>query len=44
MLNLTDVFYFVQVVNHGGFTAAARVLRVSKSTLSLRVQIGRAHV
>ena len=38
MLNLTDVFYFVQVVNHGGYTAAARVLRASKSTLSLRVQ------
>lgn len=38
MLSLTDVFYFVQVVNHGGFTAAARVLRASKSTLSLRVQ------
>jgi len=38
MLNLRDVFYFVQVVNHGGFTAAARVLRTSKSTLSLRLQ------
>src|SRR6478735_283487 len=38
MLNLTDVFYFVQVVDHGGFTAAGRVLRASKSTLSLRVQ------
>lgn len=38
MLNLTNVFYFVQVVNHGGFTAASRVLFISKSTLSLRIQ------
>ncbi|MFM2088675.1 MAG: hypothetical protein RLZZ237_3544 [Pseudomonadota bacterium] len=38
MLNLNDVFYFVQVVNHGGFTAAGRVLHVAKSTLSARVQ------
>ncbi|PVZ88003.1 LysR family transcriptional regulator [Serratia sp. S1B] len=38
MLNLTNVFYFVQVVDHGGFTAAARILHTSKSTLSLRVQ------
>ncbi len=38
MLNLTDVFYFVQVVHHGGFTSAGRVLHVSKSTLSLRLQ------
>jgi DNA-binding transcriptional LysR family regulator len=38
VLNLTNVFYFVQVVNHEGFTAAARVLHTSKSTLSLRVQ------
>jgi len=38
MLNLNDVFYFVQVVNHGGFTAAGRALRMPKSTLSYRVQ------
>ncbi len=38
MLNLNDVFYFVQVVNHGGFTAAGRVLHVAKSTLSARIQ------
>ncbi|MCE0826753.1 LysR substrate-binding domain-containing protein [Buttiauxella ferragutiae] len=38
MLNLINVFSFVQVVNHEGFTAAARVLHISKSTLSLRVQ------
>lgn len=38
MLDLTDVFYFVQVVDHGGFTAAGRVLRLPKTTLSHRVQ------
>lgn len=37
MLNLNDLQVFVQVVDHGGFSAAARVLRVPKSTLSKRV-------
>jgi DNA-binding transcriptional LysR family regulator len=38
MLDLNDFFYFVQVVDRGGFTAAGRILRIPKSTLSHRVQ------
>lgn len=38
MLDLKDVFYFVQVVDRGGFTAAGGALRLPKSTLSHRVQ------
>ena len=38
MLDLNDFFYFVQVVDRGGFTAAARTLRIPKSTLSNRVK------
>ncbi|MGU3423196.1 LysR family transcriptional regulator, partial [Methylobacterium sp. D54C] len=38
MLDLNDFFYFVQVVDRGGFTAAGRSLRVPKSTLSHRLQ------
>lgn len=38
MLDLNDFFYFVQVVDRGGFTAAGRALRVPKSTLSHRIQ------
>lgn len=37
MLNLNDLYYFVQVVDHGGFTAAARQTGVPKSTLAKRV-------
>lgn len=37
MLDLNDFFYFVQVVDRGGFTAAGRTLRVPKSTLSHRI-------
>jgi hypothetical protein len=33
MLDLNDFYYFVQVVNRGGFTAASRTLRIPKSTL-----------
>ena len=33
MLDLNDFFYFVQVVDRGGFTAAGRTLRIPKSTL-----------
>jgi DNA-binding transcriptional LysR family regulator len=32
MLDLNDFFYFVQVVDRGGFTAASRTLRLPKST------------
>src|SRR5205823_1782129 len=38
MLDLKDVFYFVQVVDRGGFTSAGHSLRLPKSTLSHRVQ------
>jgi len=38
MLDLKDVFYFVQVVDRGGFTSAGRTLRLPKSTLSYRVR------
>ncbi len=38
MLNLNDFFYFVQVVERGGFTAAGRALDMPKSTLSYRMQ------
>jgi len=38
MLNLNDFFYFVQVVERGGFTAAGRTLGMPKSTLSYRMQ------
>jgi DNA-binding transcriptional LysR family regulator len=37
MLDLNDFFYFVQVVERRGFTAAGRVLGMPKSTLSYRV-------
>lgn len=36
--DLNDVYFFVQVVHHNGFAAAARALDVPKSTLSRRVQ------
>jgi DNA-binding transcriptional LysR family regulator len=38
VLDLNDFYYFVQVVDRGGFTAAENVLRIPKSTLSNRVQ------
>src|SRR4029077_10878353 len=38
VLDLNDFFYFVQGVDRGGFTAAARTLRIPKSTLSHRIQ------
>ncbi|RFB80711.1 LysR substrate-binding domain-containing protein [Methylovirgula sp. 4M-Z18] len=38
MLDLNDFFYFVQVVDRAGFTAAGRMLRMPKSTLSHRIQ------
>ena len=37
MLNLNDLQVFVQVVDHGGFTAASRALDLPKQTLSKRV-------
>lgn len=38
MLDLNDFYYFVQVVDRAGFTAAGRALRIPKSTLSHRMQ------
>jgi DNA-binding transcriptional LysR family regulator len=38
VLDLNDFFYFVQVVDRGGFTAAGRTLQIPKSTLSHRIQ------
>lgn len=38
MLDLNNVFYFVQVVDRGGFTSAGRALRLPKSTLSYRIR------
>jgi DNA-binding transcriptional LysR family regulator len=38
MLDLNDFYYFVHVVDCGGFTAASRTLRIPKSTLSHRIQ------
>jgi hypothetical protein len=35
MLDLNDFFYFVQVVDRGGFTAASRTLRVPKDGVAL---------
>ncbi|MES1936775.1 LysR substrate-binding domain-containing protein [Salinisphaera hydrothermalis] len=37
MQDLDDLFYFSSVVEHGGFSAAARVLKQPKSKLSRRV-------
>ena len=37
MLNLNDVYYFVQTIDHGGFAPAARKTGVPKSTLAKRV-------
>ena len=37
MLDLNDIFYFSQVVTHGGFAAAGRVSHIPKSKLSRRV-------
>lgn len=37
MQNLNAMFYFVQVVNHGGFAPAARAIGIPKSTLSRHI-------
>lgn len=37
MQDLNDLYYFVQVVEHGGFAPAARALGVQKSKLSRRI-------
>ncbi|HEP6276355.1 TPA: LysR family transcriptional regulator [Burkholderia vietnamiensis] len=37
--DLNDLYYFVQVVEHGGFAPAGRALNMSKSKLSRRVAL-----
>lgn len=37
MQDLNDLYYFAQVVEHGGFAAASRVINVPKSKLSRRI-------
>lgn len=37
-MDLNDAFYFVQVVEQGGFSAASRALNIPKSRLSRRVK------
>lgn len=39
MTDLNELFYFVQVVDHGGFAAAARALGLPKSKLSRRIAL-----
>jgi len=38
MWDLNDLYYFVQVVDHGGFASAARATGLQKSKLSRRIQ------
>ncbi len=37
MFDLNDLYYFVKVVDHGGFAPASRAVGASKSTLSRRI-------
>lgn len=37
MQDLNDLYYFTQVVEHGGYAAAGRALRIPKSKLSRRI-------
>jgi DNA-binding transcriptional LysR family regulator len=37
MQDLNDLYFFVQVVDHGGFVAAERAIGVQKSKLSRRI-------
>ena len=37
MQDLNDLYYFSQVVEQGGFSAASRVLNIPKSRLSRRI-------
>lgn len=39
MQDLNDLYYFVQVVEHGGFAPAARALGLQKSRLSRRIAL-----
>jgi DNA-binding transcriptional LysR family regulator len=37
MEDLNDIYFFAAVVRHGGFSAAARIIRVEKTRLSRRI-------
>ena len=37
MQDLNDLYYFVQVVDHGGYAAAGRAVGIPKSKLSRRI-------
>jgi DNA-binding transcriptional LysR family regulator len=39
MLDLNDLYYFAQVVDHGGFAPAGRALGIPKSKLSRRIAV-----
>lgn len=39
MLDLNDLYYFVQVVDHHGFSAAGRAMNLPKSRLSRRIAL-----
>ena len=39
MLDLNDLYYYVKVVNHGGFASAGRALGIPKSKLSRRIAL-----
>ena len=39
MQDLNDLYYYVQVVDHGGFAPAGRALRMPKSKLSRRIAL-----
>ena len=39
MLDLNDLYYFAQVVDHGGFAPAGRALGIPKSKLSRRIAL-----
>jgi DNA-binding transcriptional LysR family regulator len=39
MQDLNDLYFFVQVVDHGGFAAAARALGIPRSRLSRRIAL-----
>ncbi|MFY0477112.1 LysR substrate-binding domain-containing protein [Achromobacter marplatensis] len=39
MIDLNDLFYFTQIVEHGGFSAAARHLDMPKSKISRRLAL-----
>ena len=39
MSDLNDLYYYAQVVEHGGFAPAGRALNIPKSKLSRRIAV-----